>query len=292
MFYFVLSFSFISLFAGAEYDIVLLAPKGEELTTERNFEDIVKINDAGYVIGTYDDNGKSISYVYHQKLGYKKVTLPNGTLEGNMYDGIQSINSQGIAVGIYNGNRPVYYYYNVSDPKIFIFNAKTNECYDLLESFGLSEVEGFSLKNIYIKQAYITDDNKVVIDCDYSKAYIYDLNLKTASFFSEGSFIAMNQKGQMIGDGWFYDPNLGVEDLGSLDQFNRWKVEPEALSKNGIVAGIGRNSHDEEVGFLWSLDKGLIPFDILGEYPRVKGVNDKGQVVGYFEWESEDDDDY
>lgn len=189
---FCLGFTFVSLFGAVEYDIVLLAPKGEELTTESTKwwpGNPVKINESGYVIGTYRNNDEyehPISYVYHQELGFKTVILPNEGLSLSEFDGIQSINSRGIAVGIYNGNCSPYYYCSyINNPKIFVFEAKTGKCYDLLDEFGTSEAEGFSLKNTFVNQVTITDDNKVVVDCNNSNTYIYDLNLRAVSLLGD-----------------------------------------------------------------------------------------------------------
>lgn len=298
---FCLSLLCVSLYGAVEYDVVLLAPKGEELTTESPnwWEDSVKINNAGYVIGTYRSQGleNSMSYIYHQKFGFKTIRFPNNeTLHKDdycYYEGVKSVNNQGIAVGVY-GNNDMYhsssYYYNtLNDPKVFIFDAKTEECYDLLEAFGLNEAEGFSLRNSFVKQIYITDENRVILDCDNSNTYIYDLKLKAVSLLKNGELIAVNQTGQMIGDSWFYDPKSGVQELGSLDQFNRWQVNPQAISPNGVVAGFGNDSYGERMGFLWSSDHGLLPFDISGDYPDIVGVNDNGQVLGQFELDGDDD---
>lgn len=88
---------------------------------------------------------------------------------------------------------------------------------------------------------------------------------------------------------WFFDPETGLEKLGTLDHFNRWLVTPDALSPNGVVAGIGFDSHRDEKGFVWSPEFGMHSFDVFGDWPMVLGVNDKGSVVWVSEVDEEDD---
>lgn len=281
----------MSLFAEAEYDIILLAPEGEEFTSESDWDCVVTMNNAGYVAGTIrGENGDLVPYVYHPDFGFKSFDLPSGaTLEGD-FEGTRMINSHGVAVGMYSKDS-----FSFFDPSIFVYDSTSGECFDLLDALG-ADFEDRSCARVFI-----TDENKVIFltarpdwywhsdeDLD-TLVHIYDLNSKLLELFSEKGLADVNLRGQMTGaENWFFDPQTGFQKLGSIDRFNRWLVNPEVLSKNGVVAGIGLDSHREEKGFVWSPDFGIHSFDIFGDWTMILGVNDKGTVI----WVSEVDDEY
>lgn len=298
-----LSFSLfcLSLFAAPEYDIVVLAPEGEEITSESDWECFVTMNDAGYITGSIRrEDGDLVPYVYHPEFGFKSFVLPrDGSLEGE-FDGMFSVNSHGIAVGHYNLNY---------DESICVCDPASGECYDLFNAFGTSP------ENRSLSRIFITDENKIVLhsNSNYwywlddeepsSMVYIYDLNTMTAELFSEQGLADVNLKGQMVGadrdyddiaptNSWVFDPAAGLQKLGSIDMHNRWPVSPEALSENGVVAGIGLDSFREEKGFVWSPAFGMHSFDLFGEWSLVNGVNDKGTAIWITEVDEEEDDPY
>lgn len=293
----------LSLFAEPEYDIVLLAPEAEEFTSESEWGCIVTMNDAGYVTGSIRrEDGDLVPYVYHPEFGFRSFRLPlDGSLEEEG-DGMLSVNSHGIAVGFYSPNS----FYRHDDTSICVCDPTSGECYDLFDTFGTTAEDRM------LSRVFITDENKVIFRSNRnywhwfdneepeSLVYLYDLNTKTVELFSEKGLAEVNLKGQMIGaellyeepaptTSWFFDPANGVQKLGSLDRFNRWLVSPEALSQNGVVAGIGLDSHRDQRGFIWSPDFGMHSFDIFGEWPWIMDVNDKGSTI----WLTEvDDEDY
>lgn len=312
---FCISLFCMSLFGSPEYDIVLLAPEGEEFTTESHWDCAVTINDAGYVAGSFrTEDGDLMPYVYHRDFGFKAFSLPGNSLLGEDH-GVHSINSHGIAVGTYGTEE----WDEIYDAKIFVYNSSSGECFDLC-----SEVGTDSLNNVSVDKVFITDENKVIFECtsdwwysdDYDAAsvvYIYDLNAKTVQLFSERGLVDVNLKGQMTGaeiqydslspeTSWFYDPESGLKNLGSLDPLDRSLVVPDVISPSGVVAGIGLDPFQEETGFVWSPDFGMRSFDISGtilaavddpgymvEWPMILDVNDQGSVVGVAEVNGEDD---
>lgn len=283
----------------AEYDIVLLAPEGQELLTKSVWkENGIVLNESGYVGGSFQFIPKKFdskkAYVYHQEIGLKIIPFPNGGNVGR----VEAINNHGIVVGVYNINTSLGDpYFLGSEDRIFVYNVTTERCYDLIEEFGLEDE--ISPGHLPIKILGVTDDNKIIfkhvrddVYINKSRFFIFDLISKTASMLPLEGILSINQKGQMIGmrnigyadsspkTAWFYDPETGQEEIGSLDIFNRWKVSPIALSSNGTVAGFGFDSYFEKKGFTWRKDLGFQQFDIDDHLHSII-VNDEGHAVGY-----------
>lgn len=285
----------VSLFAEIEYDIIVLAPEGQELVDTDIWDISECLNEAGYAWNPEN------SFVYHQNFGFKKVPLQDKNQEAKVI----SVNNHGIAVGIIN-ERIYYYdnYYNTNLKSIFVYNTIEDEFYDLLERFGSNEMDGYSLNNCEVSNLTISDNNKIIFKkrqsyyTDDHRTFIYDLNAKTISISNYGFFYKANQNGQMIGgdadydyqgtEAWFYDLNT-YHSLGSLDKFNRWPVKPEVLSQNGYVAGTGLNSYAEETTFIWNKDLGLKEISPPGEFFYFHAINDHGQAVATVEIENKYD---
>lgn len=300
----------VSLFAQAEpeYDIILLAPKGQELTTKSERDDTrIIINDAGYVGGALrmgKGHDSLTPFLYHQDLGFHLIPLPNQGIYGH----VDAINKHGIAVGSYKAKDSTYY--GQSWCKYFVYDAHTQVCYDLLERFDIKDLTVLFHDKYYASApsytAYITDENQIMIKSqdssweNISKASIFELDKEFSIPLLVEDFITVNPKGHIIGmkkinseeeetfveSSWFFDPATGKQEIGSLDIFDRWKVMPELLSPNGIVAGIGHNSYFDEKGFIWSQNEGFTQVD-LPEYSYLNKVNDKGHLIGDFESSSD-----
>lgn len=285
-----------SLSAEVEYDIILLAPPGGELTSavdEYSYYSSFAVNEAGYTGGAIylDNHDKKVPFIYDSIKGFRIVDLPEDKTNAS----ISSINNYGFAVGLYETG---------SSKNIFLYDIPNEALYDLKDAFSGLKVPSIK-SNDEIFNLTLTDDKKVIFSHEkYNRyaentttTYIYDLTRKTAStFVSTPSTV--NLKGQMIGSeeldfsdygtAWFFDPTTGYQELGSLDIFNRWSVDAEAISSNGIVAGRGSNSHDERMAFTWSKEGGLQEQDLQTEYFSIHSVNDLGQFVGSREVECDD----
>lgn len=281
--------SFLSLYAEPEYDIILLAPEGKELTTTSTYES-TSMNEAGYVWGggfiSFEEPGIVFEYIYHKNIGLRLISLP-GNFDRD-HAKITAVNCNGLAVGIY-GSVGWFNQYEKQDPwdRVFIYNVHTEEYFDLLEHFGMNQTEEFSMENCFVTNLTITDTNQIVFTSRKSSddqsfhTYIYDFNNRTASIFLKDTFLGVNGKGQMIGDSWFFEPQTGFQELGSLDKSNRWNMTPEVLNSSGIVAGTGRVSQDKYQGFTWGPEIGLKQINFPG-WPHFADINDKGQGVGDF----------
>lgn len=200
----------------------------------------------------------------------------------------EGANSQGIIVGL--NRKYCDEYYGCGGPqRVLVYDPRSGEGYDLLDSFGLSDTEGFSIKRSrVIKDVFITEDNHVIFNANF-RTYIYNLDDKTVSSLALDTLIAVNAKGQMTGVSWFFDPQTGVHELGTFDKVEGYGVWPDLLSSNGTVAGTGFDAGLWR-GFIWNQDYGLKPMNIPTEWLTVNGINDKNSVVGYFEPEGQDDE--
>ena len=266
--------------AAPEYDIVLLAPEGQELSTSAGFDgDRVKINDSGYAIGSIRMNDDEKGFVYHPDFGFKIIDL--------LYGAPTDVNEMGMVVGRFNTSSCIW----GCDDRVFIYNSQTDEIIDLM---ALPEMEN---RNQCAQAIGITNNNQIAVrnvNNDLG-AFIYDLNEKRFNFELKDTLQAINSQGQMIGGdyswvthqdmpGWFYDPSTGYTSLGSLDRFNRWPVMPEVLSENGFVAGTGRDTQDDLKLFVWHQEEGLREFDMFeSNWVRIWDINNEGWTVGYYE---------
>ena len=291
-------FSSIASCAEQEYEIVLLAPEGQELTTSANWG--AQLNQSGFVWGAIFDEQreKSLPFIYEKEMGFKLIALPEEYTHD--YAQIKAVNCHGVAVGIYGINMAREYYYQSPSAveRVFVYNIRSGEFYDLLNHFDMTASDGFSIDNSTVEQLSITDTNQIIFssrknDSAESQTYIYHLDLMTVSLFLKKELSVINSKGQMIGgseygpvSSWFYDPEIGYQTLGSLDKFNRWSVYSMALSSNGIVAGTGLDSYGERKGFIWSNSLGLQSFDATvpaDTWIDILAINEKRQAVGIFE---------
>ena len=189
-------------FAAPEYDIVLLAPEGQELSTSAGFNDgRVKINDGGYVIGAIRIADSEKSFIYHPDFGFKIIEM--------LWGAPADVNEMGIVVGQFN----TVDYIRSCDDRVFIYNSHTDEYIDLMT---LPEMEN---RNKYAQAIGITNNNQVAVrnvnnDLD---AVLYDLNKKRITCKIDDTLLAINSQGQTIGqDGWLHDKG-GYIYLGSLD---------------------------------------------------------------------------
>lgn len=178
----------ISLFAEPEYDIILLAPEGEEFTSESDWNCTVTMNDEGFVAGAIRlESSELVPYIYHPDFGFRTFILPlEGNLEGE-FDGVRGVNSHGVAVGLYSTYLDYHY-----ESKIFVCDIVSGECFDLFDAFETD------LRDRSLSRVFITDQNQVIFlttrdfwywyddeDPD-SLVHIYDLNGKTVELFQKG----------------------------------------------------------------------------------------------------------
>lgn len=266
------------LFAEPEYEIVLLAPEGQELVEA--YYTSKCLNEAGYVWMSSYDNTRP--FVYHKDLGFKVIPVP---LDQYHESKVLDVNCHGVAVGVLS-KYPNYYWETTCD-RIFVYDTKNGDYYDLLDHFNSNGMEDYSIENDQIYHLTISDNNQIIFKRGRDlRTYIYDLNTKTISIFTHGDLSAVNKKGQMVGtessQSWFFDLNR-FHLLGSLDKFNRWPVEPKALSQDGFVVGEGINSYGEDKIFIWHPNLGLKEMDFPHNYFRIKAINNSGQVIGSFE---------
>lgn len=274
------------LFGSAKYDITPLGPLGEPYYYGFEAPDDKlhpTIYDDGTVIGTiYKSKKKGGStrhaFYYNIKDGFKIIDPFGGkNSEAHM------INQNGIVVGSFKINKDQHHY--------FYFDTNTNVCVDLMDQPELQNYSGWS--NIYI-----TPDNQIyasIEDVNYPNdvgfSFFYNFNKNEYSFDLKDHFISANSKGQMVGSnygyaeykneitGWFYDPKTG---FGNFDSPEKICLYPQVISENGAVAG----QTDEELGFYWNVEDGLILFDPLeGFVHRIIEIyftssNKNGVVLG------------
>lgn len=270
----------VGLFADVAYDVVLLAPEGEELVHSNYLLDTNRcLNEAGYVWGS-SLNSTCAPFVYHKDLGFKIVPIPLNGYESV----ILGVNKNGVSVGVVKNIDE-----GVTSQKIFVYEMQTGVYYHLLEHFNCEGEEDYSLDGSQIRGLMVSDASQIFFQrsSDLS-TYIYDLNKRTVSIFNKGTLYAGNAKGQIIGidsfGSWFFDSNT-FHSLGSLDKFKRWAVNSKALSQNGYVVGEGLNSFGEEKLFTWHLQQGLREVDPPSNNFRVwaDAINNNGQIIGDYE---------
>lgn len=265
----------IKLFAEVEYEIIPLAPEGQELVASETWYHSKCLNEAGYAWKPHSH------FIYHEKLGFTIIPIPSDLYDESI---IMDVNNQGVAVGVLIKHTN---YWEPNYERIFVYDVKTDEYYDLLEHFNSTE----GCSNIH--DLSISDSGEIVFRSDL-RTYIYNLNNKTISIFTHGYIYGRNSKGQMIGGNkqyddeadefWFFD-NHTFHSMGSLDKFKRWQVIPETLSQNGFVSGRGLNSYGEPKIFTWHFLYGLKEIESPKSYFAINAINNKGQVIGKFEIE-------
>lgn len=255
----------IGLYAESEYEIILLATEGQELEASETYGS-TGLNESGYAWFSQGAN----SFIYHETFGFK--VIPH-ILNENESSTISAVNNHGIAVGKLTTN-PTNWWGNAT-VKIFAYNAENDEFFDLAHPI---------MGNIW--DLNISDSNEITYTINgNSNVYRYNLNTNSITTLA-ANYHKVNAKGQMTGsshesnESWFYDLEK-TRPLGSLDQFNRWVVDPIVLSPNGLVAGWGLDSYGEKKLFLWDSSSGLKEANL----PEVDlyAINDKGQLIGSFE---------
>lgn len=276
----------MGLYAEAEYEIILLAPKGQEVTDSKiNLS--YALNESGYVWSTFPCSSPTI---YHESFGTK--TIPN--VDENDTLRIDAVNNQGIAVGVFKSSNKDRI--GMPSPeRIFAYDVQKEEYYDLYDDLNKNEKENYFYGSDNVTELTISDSNQIFYKKNWSSPlYTYNFNEKTEKSITN-SYYAMNEKGQMIGinndsfnmygdsnetgETWFFDLST-FHKLGSLDQFNRWSVQPEVLSQNGFVAGKGFDTYRERKIFTWDITSGLNEIDLPEDDVEIKAINDNGQLLG------------
>lgn len=266
----------IGLYAEVEYDIVLLAPEGYELVDADIWGSPECLNEAGYAWNP-EISSNIPAFVYHKNFGLKIIPVPSSN-DLNLNTTIH-VNNLGIAVGF---QRDITQWWKTALGRIFIYDTNKDEYLDQLDLIDILDVN-------------LTDNNDVIFRKNNDEhLYRYNLNNKITSQFPQKDFYAINATGQMIGGSsysyystdtnqpWFFDLNT-FHPLGSLDQFNRWAVQPRALSPNGLVAGMGLNSYRENKVFIWDALSGMRELDSPDEYLHIEAINNHQQIIGSYE---------
>lgn len=280
-----------------EYSIVLLAPEGQELKTMQTLKvDGRGMNNSGYAWGSISSaGGIGRPFVYHKDIGFNFIDLPSNFSSDYLFKHIAGVNSQGIAVGIYES--PFYH-----ERGVFIYDVKEKKSFDLMQNFDVGQTKKFSIDAMIVESLTITDENKIFFrirrQFDPNDTYIYDLNEKTVPpKLFDFIPVQINARGQMIGGSMlypsspqFFDPQTGFYKLDIPDEVNPWWAKPQAISDNGLVVGKGRGRYTDQQVFLWNQEEGLTLLDIddrnsdkymgICTVLGISNINDKGEFLG------------
>lgn len=206
------------LYADSEYEIILLAPKGDVIIHYDSHQSS-GLNEAGYA---WFSHGAS-SYIYHNSFGLKKI--PN-VFNENHRSSVEAVNNQGIALGLLTTKSN-----QLSEPdshQVFVYDTKNDEFYDLLNEDATVE----TLIDGNLSDLTLTDGNDIVYTRkNDSNTYYYNLNNKSAKTLthSHSNFKAANANGQVIGygDNWYWDIDLEAYQFLSSNNSWYWDIDSD-----------------------------------------------------------------
>lgn len=265
MFNYVLVFliSALPLFAGVEYEIIPLIPNG--MTPGGNCSDGNDLSESGYVVGSYQLGNGPVTrgFIYHPSTGFETIKGPQDKADLI----VKKVNNNGTFIGYLNKHEweecSCLMEYNVfvanSEGEMVVFDDGNSA-----NPIGINDQETF----LYSK--WNSDEQKEIGIIE---------NLKTTQYIDNP--LALNNKGHMLVDEGLYSVKTGLQKIGSLDPYGRWKVTPVVLNECDVVAGYGYDVQDDQKGFIWDQEKGLRMIQTLGgEEIRINAINNHSQVVG------------
>ncbi len=235
---------------------------------------VVTLNNAGQVIG-YSGSACNDPFIWDAVNGIQDIIgLPTST---DLHD----INDSGRVVGRYGR----------SDKQAFVWDAVEGRV-------ELSDPEGVAYP---LSEPWsINSAGQIVGSCSH-QAILWDSPTQTQVLFppptSDSGYslaMAINDSGQMLGYyqgdqsssiAFFWDPDLGVFDLGYNDGITQLNIQ--ALNNQGQVVGHLTESGRHRDPFIWDMVLGKVALDTLvddsaagWQLEEALDINDQGQIVG------------
>lgn len=253
-----LSCSLSALDEKKEYEIVMLASKGKELTTQSAGE--IKLAD-NYVAGKIEESGRESLFIY--SILDEEFTLIDLGIQNASFEALSE-------TGMLSGLIP-----NGWDSQPYLYDSQT----DLFSKYIWKDhfdpiIIGIALDGgLYTRQRY------------NAKSYIHYLDGRVINVPKH--ITKVNAKGEYIyendyyGDEsgtWFFSPETGKTEIGD--------VNCQILTDTGYVAGVENYVR----AFLWHRNFGMIKINPLEDEDadiEISMVNNLGQVVG--EWQYSND---
>lgn len=252
----------LSLHSAVEYDIIPLQPAGYIPTAEPQDFFVRDLTESGFIVGEARDDWdyKSKGFVYHPVRGFEWIEEEEVSLIAT--------NEQGIVVGTKEGST------------LFIYDAEERKVLAELKP----EFFGMYYGDFVVDR--ITKSGKILITFYYAeRAFIVDAHKPNDPPKEVAHDIEqINDAGSMISRSKFISSTGEEMGFGSLDPYQRFPVFAALLDDQDVVAGVGYDVQDDEVGFLWDPTNGIRSFGSLGgNYMEISAMNSLLQVVGVAE---------